>query len=77
MALGPEGYFKIVMDEWKDGRVAAWHVEDAQGNKSVVFRNDQAENIDLLLGKGRAIVGLLAYIGRETLETMYNYLSAK
>ncbi len=74
IASGPGGYFQVVIDEWKDGMASAFHVADAQGNKSVVFHNPEAENIDLLVGKGRAVTGLINYVGRETLSTMYEYL---
>lgn len=31
---GPEGYFKIVIDDFDGTNVKAWHFEDAEGNKS-------------------------------------------
>ena len=33
--VGPNGYFKIVIDDFDGTKVNAWHFEDAEGNKSV------------------------------------------
>lgn len=74
-AVGPEGYFKVVLDRLENGKVLKWHVEDKGGNRSVALGGKDKTNIDLILGKGRAVAGLLNYVGRETLETMYDYLS--
>lgn len=73
---GPQGYFKIVIDEIGDGKLA-WHVEDKAGNKSVSLGGANAENIDLILGKGRAVSGLMTMLALDTLQTMYNYLKQK
>ena len=35
MFVGPNGYFKIVIDDFDGTRINAWHFEDADGNKSV------------------------------------------
>jgi hypothetical protein len=32
--VGPEGYFKIVIDDFDGKTLKAWHFEDADGNKS-------------------------------------------
>lgn len=34
VASGPEGYFKIVIDDFDGKKLRAWHFEDADGNKS-------------------------------------------
>ena len=34
MFVGPEGYFKVVIDDFDGKKVNAWHFEDADGNKS-------------------------------------------
>lgn len=68
---GPEGYFKVVVDDIEGNKVKSWHIEDKNGNKSVNFAGD---NIDLIAGQGRAVVGLLEYKGRQALGNLYDKL---
>ena len=47
--VGPNGYFKIVIDDFDGTRINAWHFEDADGNKSVNrARLSTGGHIDLL-----------------------------
>ncbi|OYW20936.1 MAG: hypothetical protein B7Z52_01550, partial [Burkholderiales bacterium 12-64-5] len=50
---GPEGYFKVVVDRIENGTVAAWHVADKEGNRSINLGGPEVANIDLVLGQGR------------------------
>ena len=50
--VGPNKYFKVVIDDFDGKAVKAWHVEDAQGNSTgnLAGRSGGA-NIDLLINK--------------------------
>lgn len=48
--VGPDGYFKIVIDEFDGQTVKAWHVEDAKGNKTGNLADRaKGKHIDLLI----------------------------
>lgn len=32
--VGPNGFFKLVVDQFDGKEIKAWHIEDAKGNKS-------------------------------------------
>jgi hypothetical protein len=69
---GPEGYFKIAVDQVAGDSVAAWHVEDAQGNRSINLGGPQVANVDLVLGQGRvAGQAILKDVGRAMLARSY------
>ncbi|MEW6661125.1 MAG: transcription factor [Bacillota bacterium] len=61
--VGPDGYFKIVIDEFDGQTVKAWHVEDAKGNKT---RNlaDRAKgkHVDVMINSSNRTVS--HFIGR-------------
>ena len=69
---GPEGYFKIIVEHLQGNEVAAWHVEDQQGNRSINLGGAGVTNIDLVLGQGR-ITGqaILKDVGKAALERLY------
>ena len=48
--VGPNGYFKILIDEFDGTTVKAWHLEDSKGN-STLNLSDRAKgkHIDLLV----------------------------
>lgn len=49
--VGPNGYFKIVIDDFDGKVIKAWHVEDAKGNRTENLAQwSGGKNIDLLLG---------------------------
>ena len=50
--VGPNGYFKVVIDKFDGKTVSAWHVEDAKGNSTGdLAGRAQGKNIDLLINK--------------------------
>lgn len=50
--VGPNGYFKVVIDEFDGKAVKAWHVEDAKGNSTGnLAARAKGANIDLLINK--------------------------
>ncbi len=50
--VGPNGYFKIVIDDFDGATVKAWHVEDAKGNSTGnLAKRAKGKNIDLLVNK--------------------------
>ena len=45
---GPEGYFKVVIDEFDGTTVKAWHMEDKEGNKTPDLSNRRSgKNVNL------------------------------
>ncbi|MEZ4639742.1 MAG: hypothetical protein R2856_33090 [Caldilineaceae bacterium] len=47
--VGPNEFFKIVIDEFDGETIQAWHIEDSEGNVSENFAKRAAGNhIDLL-----------------------------
>lgn len=69
---GPEGYFKIAVDRLNGDNVAAWHVEDKQGNRSVNLGGADVANVDLVLGQGRVTgQAILKDVGRAMLTRTY------
>lgn len=74
--VGPEGYFKIVIDEFDGENIKAWHFEDVEGNKSVNlagFANGQ--HIDLLANIACSTVGTFAT--RNAIKMIENEQQAK
>jgi hypothetical protein len=70
-ASGPQGYFKIVVDQVQGDDVLAWYVEDRQGNRSVNLGGPDVTNIDLVLGQGRIIgQAILKDVGRAALQRL-------
>jgi hypothetical protein len=70
---GPEGYFKVAVDAASGSSVSAWHVEDAQGNRSINLGGPDVGNVDLVLGQGRvAGQAILKDVGRTLLATTYD-----
>ncbi|CDX04456.1 hypothetical protein DesLBE_2225 [Desulfitobacterium sp. LBE] len=55
--VGPDEYFKVVIDEFDGQVVKAWHVEDVNGNKTPnLAERAQGKNIDLMLNvKNRTV----------------------
>lgn len=73
---GPEGYFKIALDRLNGDKVAAWHVEDREGNRSVNLGGADVANVDLVLGQGRvAGQAILKDVGRAMLARTYQSLA--
>lgn len=56
--VGPDGYFKVVIDEIDGNIVKAWHLEDSKGNVSGNLANRaKGKNIDLLVNARCRTVG--------------------
>lgn len=66
---GPTGYIKLVIDNVK-GDTATFHLVSKTGASSLAFT--KTGNIDLLLGKGRAIKQMVWEVGQAGQEEMYN-----
>ncbi|MGE4274362.1 MAG: hypothetical protein AB7E31_16115 [Desulfitobacterium sp.] len=48
--VGPDQYFKAVIDEFDGQEVKAWHIEDVKGNKTPnLAQRAKGKNIDLML----------------------------
>ena len=61
--VGPDGYFKIVIDEINGNVVKAWHLEDSKGNVTWNLADRaKGKNIDLLVNAKSRTVG--HFIGR-------------
>lgn len=77
IAEGPEGYFRIAVEEIHGDHVTAWHIEDAEGNRSVNLGGPAITNVDLVLGQGRiAGQAILKDVGRSMLERTYINMAA-
>ncbi|AGA68394.1 hypothetical protein Desdi_0871 [Desulfitobacterium dichloroeliminans LMG P-21439] len=55
--VGPDEYFKVVIDEFDGQVVKSWHVEDVNGNKTPNLADRaQGKNIDLMINvKNRTV----------------------
>lgn len=72
-ATGPEEYFRIVVSKIENGAVTSWHIEDAEGNRSLDLGGATVTNVDLVLGQGRvAGQAILKDVGRDLLARTYN-----
>jgi hypothetical protein len=49
--VGPNEYFKIVIDEFDGEAVQAWHLEDSEGNMTDNLVQGEGAHIDLLVNK--------------------------
>lgn len=55
--VGPNGYFKIVIDQFDGTTVKAWHVEDSKGNKTANLADRaQGKHIDVMVNGGNRTV---------------------
>jgi hypothetical protein len=55
--VGPNGYFKIVIDQFDGTSVKAWHIEDSKGNKTVNLADRaQGKHIDVMVNGGNRTV---------------------
>ncbi len=62
--VGPNGYFKIVIEDFDGETINSWYVEDAEGNKTAnLAKRGQGKHIDLLLnGSNRTVSHFLGRI---------------
>jgi hypothetical protein len=47
---GPDGYFKIVIDDFDGERINAWHIEDKTGRKTPNLAEYSRNNVDVMVG---------------------------
>ena len=47
---GPDGYFKIVIDDFDGEAINAWHLEDQEGKKTPNLAEYARKNVDVLVG---------------------------
>ena len=48
--VGPDNYFKVIIDEMDSNVVKAWHLEDSKGNQTLNLADRaKGKNIDLLV----------------------------
>ena len=47
---GPNGYFKIVIDDFDGEAINFWHLEDARGKKTPNLAEYPRNNIDVMVG---------------------------
>ncbi len=60
---GPEGYFKIVIDDFDGEKIQAWHIEDKDGRKSPNLAELPRNNVDVMVG----VNGTTEHFLRKTL----------
>ena len=61
--VGPDGYFKVVIDNIEGNVVKGWHLEDSKGNVTLnLVDRAKGKNIDLLVNARCRTVG--HFIGR-------------
>ena len=60
---GPEGYFKIVIDDFDGEKIQAWHMEDKGGQRSPNLAELARNNVDVMVG----VNGTTEHFLRKTL----------
>ena len=60
---GPDGYFKIVIDDFDGEKIQAWHVEDKTGWKTPNLAELARKNVDVMIG----VNGTTEHFLRKTL----------
>lgn len=71
-AEGPEGFFRVAVNRIDGDKVADWHIEDKDGNRSINLGGPAVANVDLVLGQGRvAGQAILKDVGRALLNRGY------
>jgi hypothetical protein len=48
--LGPNGYFKILVDDFDGEKINAWHIEDRTGKKTPNLAEYPRKNLDVMVG---------------------------
>lgn len=63
--VGPNNYFKIIIDSFDGKTIKAWHFEDPKGNKTGnLAASSKGRNIDLLVSRNNRTVA--QFISRLT-----------
>lgn len=60
---GPEGFFKIVIDDFDGEKIQAWHIEDKDGQRSPNLAELARNNVDVMVG----VNGTTEHFLRKTL----------
>lgn len=61
--VGPEGYFKIVIDDFDGETIKSWYIEDAEGNKTYnLAERAKGKHIDVLVNNACRTVS--HFVGR-------------
>ena len=72
--VGPNGYFKIVIDKFDGTKVSAWHIEDSKGNKTGNLARGEGKHIDVLISRANGTVG--QFVGKA-INALYDYSQAQ
>lgn len=77
--VGPNGYFKVVIEDFDGETVKSWYVEDAEGNKTEnLAKRAGGKHIDLLLGKAnRTVSSFIDKIQNDLTNELTNELKEK
>ncbi|MEW5817480.1 MAG: hypothetical protein AB1798_19045, partial [Spirochaetota bacterium] len=57
--VGPEGYFKIVIDDFDGEAINAWHIEDSKGTKTPNLAEYPRNNLDVMVGLNGTVESFL------------------
>jgi len=57
--IGPEGYFKIVIDDFDGEAINAWHIEDRTGMKTPNLAEYPRNNLDVMVGVNGTVESFL------------------
>jgi hypothetical protein len=66
--VGPEGYFKVMIDEFDGKAVKAWHIETAKGGKTGNLVSGEGTHIDVLVNGANRTVS--HFVGRVS-QTLF------
>lgn len=77
--VGPNDYFKVVIEDFDGETVKSWYVEDAEGNKTEnLAKRAEGKHIDLLLGKAnRTVSSFIDKIQNDLTNELTNELKEK
>ncbi len=71
--VGPDGYFKIVVDSFDGKTIQAWHVEGPGGAKSSNLAGfNKGAHLDAIINKANGTVGAL--YNKMAAERLLHYL---
>ena len=56
---GPQGYFKIVIDDFDGESINAWHIEDSEGKRTPNLAEYRRNNVDVMVGVNGTVESFL------------------
>lgn len=76
--VGPNGYFKLVVDQFDGKTVKAWHLEDSKGNETVnLSSRAKGTNVDVLVNaKCRTVSHFIGRIANDLIAEQQAELNA-